>query len=467
MIKPSEIINALESDSKILTYKIEDGLPFWYIVRYDVFLSILNTNNNLKIANVPGKLKPSILKTLFFSVSKSPIFIKKRQAIFFNSGVTNVKDTNDDKYFNRVTDSFFFQLKPDALLIEDTAAGELRWPRVHNKVYPHLSLILLSKIFSFFGKALGNLNKQAVALTDHIVSKLNQHNLSFNKAELIEIINRNVLNYYKKKTFYKWFIKWKRPRLIFLEDASYGSRLFILLTAKNLNIPVVELQHGFINEEHFAYRLGAGIEKHPLSKLCYPDYFFAYGKFWADEINIPSKTLIIGNPYLEKQLAISNSLQPEKIKTILFLSSAVAFAEAIEFLLKLEPLATQQGYKILFRPHPLEIDSLESRYHELVKAGIEFSLNSTLYVDFSIAEIIIGELSTALFESMALKEKKQFLLMTSYTYSYYNHKIKIPQIFIDDFTSIFETQTIEQDKDYFWAQNWEDKFKLALTEVLG
>lgn len=466
MIRPTEIIEILESDPKILSFTTEDNVPLWYMVRYDIFLAILNNNNKLSIANAPSKIKPSIVKTVLFSVLKSPVFIKKQQIVFFNSGVTNVKNTNDNKFFNRVTDSFFIELQSQALLIEDTVSGELRLPRIHNKVYPHLSLILLSKISGLFRKPSKKLAQSIITLITYITEKLDTYELSFNKSQLSTIINDNVLNFHKRTDFYHRFLKWKKPKLIFLEDASYGSRLFILLNAKKLNIPVVELQHGFINEEHFAYRLGSGIENDDLNKLFYPDYYFAYGKFWAESINIPSKVVIIGNPYLEKQLTNSSSAKPEQSKTILFLSSAVAFSEAIEFLLKLKIDATEKGYRILFRPHPLELDCIDSRYNELKEAGVEFSMNSPLYNDFSLAEIIVGELSTALFESMALKDKKQFLLMTSYTNSYYNDKIKIPQITKDNISFIFDSKATLSDKDYFWAEKWHENFNLAIKKIL-
>lgn len=462
MIKPSQIILALESDEKILSFKTQKGLPLWFLARYEVLLAVLNKNNNLNIASGPNK-KKSIVKTALFSFLKSPLFIGNGKIIFFNSGVTNVRRRSDSKFFNRVTDSFFFRVQPQALLIEDTVSGELRMPRVHNKVYPHLSLILLSRVFGVFKKETAELKKSIEGLITYICKELQDKGLYFDRDDIARIVHNHVIGFLKKSNFYERFLTWKSPKVIFLEDASYGSRSFILINAKKLNIPVVELQHGFVNEEHFAYRLGPGIADHHFSKLFYPDYFLAYGKFWQESINIPSRVLCIGNPYLSSQ--IQKVEQHKAERRILFLSSAVAYEEAVDFLLKLKPKADKEAYEMAFRPHPVEMNAIESRYRLLIDAGITISNESQLYEDFSLSTIIIGELSTALFEALAIKGKRKFLFMSSYTKSYFNDKIKIPQVKGDTINDIFHGDYPEDTSNYFWEDNWQENFDDFISEL--
>lgn len=465
MIKPSQIISTLESNEKILSFKTKDGLPIWFMVRYEVMLAILNQNSKLDVAspNV-NRSKISRLKTLIFAFFKSPIFIKKEKIVFFNSGITNIKNSKSNKYFNRVTDSFFFRVKSKALLIEDLASGELRIPRVHEQVYPHLSLIVIAKIFAYFEKGSRDLDQTVSDLIAYIYDELKSSGLEADR----EILRREICNglaaYGKNDGFYKIFLKWKKPKVIFLEDASYGSRLFILLNAKRLGIPVVELQHGFVNEEHIAYRLGSGIATHQLTKLFYPDYFLAYGEFWKESINIPSQIFNIGNPYLNSEMHKIQTSQSQR--RILFLSSAVAYKEANRFLLKLVPFAERMKYKIVLRLHPVEISAIESRYRVLIDAGITISEESNLYVDLSLSEIIIGELSTALFEALGIKNKKKFLFMSSYAKSYFNDKITIPQVTEDSIEDIFTRDYSESISNYFWSDNWEEKFDSFIRKLV-
>ncbi|WP_291285053.1 hypothetical protein [Flavobacterium sp.] len=466
MIKPSQIIDVLELDNKILSFKTDDDLPIWFLVRYDVCLAILNKNNGFSLAYEQQPLKKAIFKTLFFASIKSPLFIKKGQIVFFNSGVTNVKRFDDKYYFNRVTDHFFFSIKDQALLIEDTASGELKLPRVHNRVFPHLSLLILSKICGFRIKKSNSQNETIEKLIDFICTSLVKTNLKFDIQEIRKIVTANVDAFLSKSSFYDWFLKTKRPKIIFLEDASYGSRSHILLAAKKYKIPVVELQHGFVSEEHIAYHLGKGIEKDEMSKLFYPDFYFAYGQFWKDLINIPSKVVNIGNPYLEEQVnSIKTIPRENNEKTILYLSSAIAVSETIEFICKLKTISDLYNYSIRFRPHPLEQSSVKEKYSALENIGISISGEVPLYNDFSNSDIIIGELSTALFESLALKDKLHFLFMSSYTKSYINDKIKIPQVDGDTIENMFKKQNSSSDISYFWEENWRDNFERELKKI--
>lgn len=65
MIKPSHIIDILELDDKILSFKLQDGLPIWFLVRYDVYLAILNKNNNFSLAYKQQPLKNLYSKQYF------------------------------------------------------------------------------------------------------------------------------------------------------------------------------------------------------------------------------------------------------------------------------------------------------------------------------------------------------------------------------------------------------------------
>lgn len=466
MIKPSEIIDFLELDNKILTFKLDDDLPIWFLVRYDVCLAILNKNNNFSLAYKQQPLKKSIFKTIFFASIKSPLFIKKGQIVFFNSGITNIKGLNDKYYFNRVTDHFFFSIKDHALLIEDTAFGVQKLPRVHNRVFPHLTLLILSKICCFRIKKFNNKNETIQNLTDFIFTSLLKSNLIFDIQEILKIVTANVDAFLSKRSFYEWFLKNKRPKIIFLEDASYGSRSHILLAAKKYKIPVVELQHGFVSEEHIAYHLGKGIEKDEMSKLFYPDFYFSYGQFWKDLINIPSKVVNIGNPYLEENInSIKLIPRVNNENTILFLSSGIAVSETIEFLYKLKTTSDLYNYKIRFRPHPLEEASVKEKYFALENIGISISGEIPLYNDFSNSDIIIGELSTALFESLALKDKLHFLFMSSYTKSYINDKIRIPRVDCHTIDSIFKKHNSSNDISYYWEMSWRDNFERELKKI--
>lgn len=473
MIKPSTIINTLEDNAGILNYRLSTGELVWPLVRHGVITSILNHNNKLDIAHASGAVsKVALLKTLITSIVKTPFRIKKGCIIFFNSGITNIKTAGSDKYFNRVTDPFYFQFKKgEARLIESTAFKVLRMPRVHNGVYPQLTLSLLAKLKRKSARLKPSEFASLSDIVGYIEDKLAARKINFSKSDVKTIITNNVLNYIAAQQVYRSFITRKKPKIIFLEDASYGNNAPILLAAKDNNIKVIELQHGFVNNEHIAYNLGSGISDVREIARYFPDYYFAYGRFWSNSINIPSIRLSIGNPFLTQSVSEFERVghKSECDRTILFLSSGVTIKETNDFLTVLTPLSDVKGYRIIFRPHPSESKSVVDRYKPALDLGMSVSTNSSLYSDIASASIVIGELSTALFEALAFSNKRCYLLWSSFTKSYLDRPIDMQTIDNVTVGRIFEeggAQTNETQGSYFWETNWETRFQEAMTAII-
>jgi hypothetical protein len=371
-----------------------------------------------------------------------------------------------------VTDPFYFQFKKGkARLIESTAFKVLRMPRVHNGVYPQFTLSLLTKLKRKSVRLGPSEFANLSALTDYIENKLAARKINFGKSEIKTIITNNVLNYISGRQVYRSFITGKKPKIIFLEDASYGNNAPILLAAKDNNIKVIELQHGFVNNEHIAYNLGNGISGVGEIARYFPDYYFAYGRFWSNSINIPSIRLSIGNPFLTQSVSKFESIghKSESGRTILFLSSGVTIKETNDFLTALAPVSDVKGYRIVFRPHPSESKSVVGRYKPALDLGMSVSTNSSLYADIASASIVIGELSTALFEALAFSNKRCYLLWSSFTKSYLDHPMDMQTIDNDTIGRIFEeggAQSNEALGSNFWETNWETRFQEAMDAII-
>jgi len=70
----------------------------------------------------------------------------------------------------------------------------------------------------------------------------------------------------------KWWLKWFKPKVIFVN--SYYGKMPIIKAAKDLLIPVVEIQHGMIEHDDIAY-----FARKPNLDLSYfPDYFLCFGE---------------------------------------------------------------------------------------------------------------------------------------------------------------------------------------------
>ncbi len=90
-------------------------------------------------------------------------------------------------------------------------------------------------------------------------------------------------NFMAQHALMKLWLKWFRPNIIFIN--SYYGKMPIIKAAKDLGIPVVEIQHGMIEHDDIAF-----FARKPNLDLSYfPDYFLCFGE--------REKTYFYTNPY--------------------------------------------------------------------------------------------------------------------------------------------------------------------------
>ena len=80
-------------------------------------------------------------------------------------------------------------------------------------------------------------------------------------------------------------------RLLIKEEACYGGadNACAILAARNLGMVSAEYQHGAVSSGHNAYNFAPAISSAKSYRKTLPDYFLAYGSWWAAQINAPVK----------------------------------------------------------------------------------------------------------------------------------------------------------------------------------
>jgi hypothetical protein len=188
---------------------------------------------------------------------------------------------------------------------------------------------------------------------------------------------------------------------VILDNAHYGWDIPLIILAKNLKIPIIEYQHGYIGPDHIAYNFP---EKFfDLLKIFLPDYFLSWGKYWSQNIKTPAKKFEIGHFYIwHTYKRFKNS---KKQKVVLIASSGTMPQTYNNFVPKLKKLLPQ--YKFLFKPHPLEIPVAKTRYKTLEKEGVDIIIDTNVYTKLlPFVEIVISfERTTLLFESLLFGTK--------------------------------------------------------------
>ena len=128
-----------------------------------------------------------------------------------------------------------------------------------------------------------------------------------------------------------------------------------------------------MSKTHYAYCYGKAIFGSEYEKYL-PEYYLAYGQYWADLVNTPSKKRILGNPFLTGNDGTKGGGQTSADKKMILIISSGLNPEAMTNLaLELQNKISHLPLEICFRPHPLEISLIKDRYQRLLDKNIRFS----------------------------------------------------------------------------------------------
>lgn len=457
----------IENNPKILDFRFEfDDILMWPFVRFNLFM--IPIFREYKLTN------PSASKGKWFLTDKM-LYLKKTvmnspfktglktkyDILIFCSGITNVKKGN--KYFNRVSDYFAFINRDNTLLIEDSVRRKYYTPRVFPNICYHDFINLEAYIKSNFVK----LSRKDVITIKNLLKfleqkfpyKLEKFDLDTIENILLRISKRlNIYCYLYNKLFDKFI-----PKVIFIEDASYGGRSYILKWAKARNIIIIEPQHGIVYKNHPAYNYGNAILNSYIYKEYLPDYFLTYGKYWSESINLPVKKIIIGNPNYSANIKTININDLKKDKTKILIISSGTNADLIErIVLDMSSIVDNNKYEISFRLHPKELPMLKDRYSEIIaKDTIKIDTERDVYLSLLDTDFVAGNFSTVLFEAIGIC-KSAFAIEHPITDFYDPDNIFKRFSNAEELINLVQRHNLDNNKinkDYIWEPNWEVNYK--------
>lgn len=381
----------IEKDSFLYDFSYgESGFLIWPLIRHRVLGKAFSNGLGL------GSFLPTVLMQkipfLKHNILRTAWFAPKSDIIIFGSDITNIK--LDGKFYNRISECFANEFNRDTILVESASGYSYKSNRSYSRVYTRESISLSCKIFK---SKTSPVDRSELARFENLIQRELGNYLS---AEDILSISGLILSYEKRINSliksYTYFLRNKKPKIIFVEDGCYGGENAILIfCAKSLDIPVAEFQHGTINKAHVAYN-------YPYYNLKYdnylPDYFLSYGQYWIDNVRLPIRKVPIGNPFLS---IIRDKPLPSKNKTVLYISSAINVEATIRDVLELNSFFKSKSWNIIFRPHPNEIPHIDVVYKDLLNENIVID-REVLYISLASARMVIAKdgLSTVMFESM-------------------------------------------------------------------
>jgi hypothetical protein len=309
----------------------------------------------------------------------------------------------NNKHFNILSDFFFNAASERTIVLESFDPGHSPRQRSCNKLISNNPYNLLSGIFSKRYEKYTNssiiefvqyLSAQAQICADVRLSDAETGWLY--KYTIRECARSALLRQNYRVLFKKLGI-----RLLIIQCGCYGGSgaVSMISAARDLGVSVAEFQHGAITEGHDAYNFSDEILKSELFRRTLPDYLLTYGVAWNKRSNVTSKKIVIGNPLRDESRNSPERLLQNKC-WITVLGDGIDTELSLDLCKKISELDCQNRV-VNFRPHPLERERLKGRN----LGQIQIDTNSNIYDTFGSTAILIGEVSTALYEAIGLVER--------------------------------------------------------------
>jgi len=247
----------------------------------------------------------------------------------------------------------------------------------------------------------------------------------------------------------------------------YGGESYMIKWAKERGIIIAEFQHGVVSKMHPAYNYGEAILNSEEYRKYTPDYYLTYGEYWNNQIKIPGKTYVVGNPHFHESIKRYKDIEEEK-GTILIVSQPNISDFFIKLALKISKIFPE--HKIIYKLHPAEFKQRE-KYEELeIFNNINIVENEDIYKLIKKSEYIIGYNSTSLFEAYGFN-KKIYVFDDEMSQIYIPESIGIRFKTVEELISLIKNQTLVENTkiniDYFFNRNWKKNYVKFLTKEIG
>jgi hypothetical protein len=265
------------------------------------------------------------------------------------------------------------------------------------------------------------------------------------------------------RSLYRRFFERVQPKLIFVEDGSYGGNSHVLRWAKEAAIVTAELQHGLIAPAHLAYNYGDALRARPELASYLPDHVLLYGDYWIDQLRTPSNKVVIGWPHFSQRRAEFRSRAKAGEGTFVIVSQGTATAQLVATAETLSARFAER--RVVFRLHPGEVPFRE-RYARLAALpNVRVSDEGDIYDCFADANAVIGHSSTAVVEAAALG-------IPTFVLDDASSRLLIPPGLATRFADAnaladaLSAPTIsERGIDRFWARDWQANFRAFVERV--
>ncbi|MCU0428430.1 MAG: hypothetical protein MUF42_00535 [Cytophagaceae bacterium] len=326
----------------------------------------------------------------------------KRKVLLFTNGVDRLFQNEEGKRVNALIDPLIIEKAiTDYIYIEKDRTTNTSAPLMRRDFDEDAFRILIGGLTRILIKT-GYKSKVSHTLHSSLQDYFSK------KGETIPdyscIIQHFLCAFYAEYLFYNCFYLIIRPRFIVgSEQVATGK----MAAALNRGIPMIELQHGLVEDNHPYY------DYHPIlanyrKELVLPTKIGVFGNFYKDFLlKCPvwnqDQIVAIGYYRMELKRKLYNRTFAEPLR-ILFPTQWTTYTESLQLIEFLKTKTKELSFEFIIKPHPLEPSHHLTGYeHAVSNSGFEFkSLRSDIYECMYTADLVIGFDSTVLLEAISL-----------------------------------------------------------------
>lgn len=420
----AETIFEAEKEMDLFNKSIQ-GVYFWNLVRFPFYRKITTQTGVRGVAHTAYKVDSftnkykHVLNATNAAVFHNPHFSSECDLLFF--GHPRRKMMEDGFWWDIYCDPVINELKSryKCLLIEKPVYPDHKKP-AKTKGIRYLDFhVLLGTLYFKLATPGFSLTKDDENLLEQIQCFIrdrlqnirdpvqNHQGRGFNP-DLKKIVSIALWERKKLLPIYVRVLKKMNPRLV-LMVVGYANYTFIE-ACRRLNVPVLELQHGFMSRYHLGY-------SYPHAKPAnnaLPDYLLTFGDHWKNLVDfaIPQENILsAGYPYFDSEA--NKYKQPfagPRKNQILFISQGTAGKQISRFAVETSELLEKSGNpscQVVYKLHPGEYDRWKTEYPWLVDSNIKIIEDDSipLYKLIAQSKILVGLSSTVIYETIGLMDR--------------------------------------------------------------
>ena len=461
-------LHALENDRGLLSFRTDDDIPVYLMAKsHLVYENVMPLVMDMKLADDDRRINTAALRFLAKAVCHNIVTRNRYNQSEIVLYVPSRPVLIDGLWVNRYSDLLAEEYRDKSLTIEQTSKNWLwPFPRKNERV---LFDGMMNAVSSITAKIFRSKDREVIIeFLQYYNQRLNGlFGKCFSENEIERLAGTIDRIIQRARYQANWLDKTlpDSTKLLIMVGASYPNSYPITKRMKDRGIKVADLQHGFITKTNAVYSYAEEILHSAEAKAGAADYFLTYGDWWNDQILNPSTKVSIGNPYREYSVARVKINPSDRILIIGCGSNTekcIQLAETIE--------REIDGYQVVFRPHPGEIEMAKSIISE---KGYQVKLDTIkeVYESLAITKVVISEMSTVLFEAIGIC-KKIIILDTDYSRLYLPDN---PFTKCDSKESVIrtlkETNECANETSYeiekVWKENWKYNYRTFVSEIIS